>query len=327
VTDVYRQAAAGVVEIATSGAAGQGPLDQFGQGREQEGVGSGFVLDTDGHIVTNYHVVEGAETLKVTFADGTERQATVVGTDPSTDLAVIEVDAPSSALKPLALGDSSSVEVGELVIAIGSPYGLEGTATAGIVSALDRQITAPNGYTISGAIQTDAAINQGSSGGPLLDARGKVIGVSAQIESESGGNVGLGFAIPSSTVRAVVSQLVSGDEVEHAYLGVEIATVPAEVAEALGAPAQTAVEITRVVSGSPAARAGLRAATETETVDGQSYPSGGDLVTAVDGERVESSAELQAAISAGEPGDEVKLTIYRDGSRQTVTVTLGSRPS
>jgi S1-C subfamily serine protease len=190
-----------------------------------------------------------------------------------------------------------------------------------------RQITAPNGFTISGAIQTDAAINQGNSGGPLLNADGRVIGVNAQIETGSGGNVGLGFAIPGDTVRSVVGQLLAGGEVEHAYLGVEIATIPTAVAEELGGPATSAVEITRVVSGGPAADAGLLAATGTTTVDGESYPSGGDLVIAVDGEVVGSAEELQAAISTKKPGDETELTIYRDGSSRTVTVTLGSRPS
>ena len=314
VNDVFESASASVVEISTSAATQGGP---FGFDQPQSGVGSGFVYDEAGHIVTNYHVVEGAETVTVTFSDGTEREATVVGTDPSTDLAVIKVDAPAGALEPLALADSGSLEVGDLVVAIGSPYGLEGTVTAGIVSALGRQIQAPNGATISGAIQTDAAINQGNSGGPLLDAAGRVVGVNAQIESGNGGNVGLGFAVPGSTVRSVASQLVKGEQVEHAYLGVQIETVPANVAEELGGPERSAVAITEVTPGSPAAKAGLRAG------DGAART----LVTAVDGKPVESAADLQAAIAAKESGDEVELTVVRDGSERSLSVMLGSRPS
>ena len=323
VSAVYAAASASVVEVATTG--GGGGFDPLGQGR-QEGVGSGFVYDAAGHIVTNHHVVDGAQSVRVTFADGTERDATVVGADPSTDLAVLRVDLPSG-VRPLKLAGSDSVDVGEAVVAIGSPYGLDQTLTAGIVSALDRDIQAPNGRTITGAIQTDAAINHGNSGGPLLDADGRVIGVNAQIESEGGGSDGIGFAIPSDTVRSVVPPLASGREVAHPYLGVEIATVPAAAAARLGAPERGAAALVGVVSGSPAGRAGLRAATGTATADGREYPVGGDLVTAVDGTAVESSEDLQAAVAAKRPGDEVALTVYRDGARRTVTVTLGTQPS
>jgi S1-C subfamily serine protease len=324
VEQVYEAAAGSVVEISTSGSAEDTP---FGYGQLQQGTGSGFVYDDEGHIVTNYHVVEGAETLTVRFADGTEREATVVGTDPSTDLAVIDVDAPASELAPLVVADTDTVSVGEPVVAIGSPYGLEGTVTAGIVSALDRQIQAPDGYTISGAIQTDAAINPGNSGGPLLDADGRVIGVNAQIESDNGGNVGLGFAIPGDTVRTVASQLISGQDVEHAYLGVQISEVPAEVVQEAGGPDQAAVAVTSVSPGSPADDAGLEAEATTGGADGQGYPSGGDLIVAVNGEAVESAAELQSAIATGKPGETVTLTVVRDGSERQVEAVLGSRPS
>ena len=321
---VYAASADAVVEISTSGSADEGA---FGFGQLQQGVGSGFVYDEEGHIVTNYHVVEGADTLVVTFADGTERDATVVGTDPSTDLAVIDVDVPAAELEPLELAATATVEVGEAVVAIGSPYGLEGTVTAGIVSALGRRIEAPDGYSIGGAIQTDAAINQGNSGGPLLDAQARVIGVNAQIESDNGGNVGLGFAIPSDTVESVVDQLIAGDEVEHAYLGVQITDVPASAAEQLGADDQAAAAVTSVSPGSPAAEAGLEAASGTETIEGQRYPTGGDLITAIDGAPVGSAAELQSAIAGNDAGETVTLTVWRDGARREVDVTLGSRPS
>ena len=217
--EVYDRANASAVEITvTTQAPAQGPM---GSGTAQA-QGSGFVYDTSGHVITNAHVVDGAESAKVRFADGKSYDATVVGVDASTDLAVHKVDAPASALHPIGLADSSQVAVGDVVVAIGSPFGLENSVTAGIVSALGRSMQAPNGYTITGAIQTDAAINHGNSGGPLLDLDGKVVGVNAQIESESGGNDGVGFAIPSSTVASIVGQIVDGGAVEHAYLGVSV---------------------------------------------------------------------------------------------------------
>ncbi len=323
---VYERVAASVVEVTTAGTSADS-FGPYGGARPVEGVGSGFVYDADGHVVTNQHVVDGADRVTVTYADGTERSAEVVGTDPSTDLAVLKVDDPPASARPLQLADPSSIEVGEPVIAIGSPYGLEGTLTAGIVSALDRDITAPNGRTITGVIQTDAAINHGNSGGPLLDAEGRVIGVNAQIESETGGSVGIGFAIPSGTVRSVASQLVDGQQVRHPYLGVEIADVSAAGAAALGAPGQGGVALVGVVEDSPAGRAGLKAATGTERRNGEEIPSGGDLVTAVDGEAVTSAQDLQAAIATTKPGQKVDLTVYRDGERRTVTVTVGTQPS
>ena len=297
---VYDRANASVVEITvTTQAAAAGPM---GSGATQAH-GSGFVYDTSGHVVTNEHVVEGASSVRVRFANGKTYDATVIGTDPSTDLAVLEVDAPASALRPLALADSSEVAVGDVVVAIGSPFGLENTVTAGIVSALGRSMDAPNGYTINGSIQTDAAINHGNSGGPLLDLDGKVIGVNAQIASESGGNDGVGFAIPSSTVRSIVTQIVANGSVQHAYLGV---AVSAPAGDTPGA------QVAEVRSGSPAAVAGLQV---------------GDVLTAVDGQSVSTAAELQTAIDAGQPGDRIIVDYIRNGAHRTVTVTLGTRPS
>jgi S1-C subfamily serine protease len=215
--------------------------------------------------------------------------------------------------------------VGDGVVAIGSPFGLEDTVTAGIVSALHRQMQALNGFTINDSIQTDAAINHGNSGGPLLDLKGRVVGVTAQIASESGGNDGVGFAIPSNTVRSVVSQLVSGGSVEHAYLGVSLTEIPSSVADELGVAAGVAV--IEVRDGTPAAEAGLRAASGSTTVDGQQYPTGGDVITAVDGETVATPAELQRAIDAKQPGDTVSLTYVREGESRTVEVELTSRPA
>jgi putative serine protease PepD len=299
---VYERAHKGVVEISAGG----------GSSRAQ---GSGFVYDTDGHVITNQHVVEGASSISVQFSDGSTHSAELVGTDPSTDLAVIKVDAPQSLLEPLRLGDSSEVAVGDTVVAMGSPFGLEGTVTSGIVSALHRQMTAPNNFTINDSIQTDAAINHGNSGGPLLDGQGRVIGVNAQIESDSGGNDGVGFAIPSSTVQSIVAQLIDTGEVEHAYLGIRMVDVADGAA------------ITEVRPGTPAADAGLRAATGTSTVDGRQVPTGGDVIVAFDGDDISTSAELQSTVDAKQPGDNVSITVLRGGERTTVQVTLGSRPS
>ncbi len=311
--DVYARAYESVVEITAAGS----ETKQFGGPDDpmQRAQGSGFVYDRDGTVVTNQHVVDGASSVSVRFSNGSTHRAEVVGTDPSTDLAVLKVDAPESLLEPLALGDSSALDVGDAVAAIGSPFGLEGTLTTGVVSALHRQMTAPNNFTITDSIQTDAAINHGNSGGPLLDARGRVVGVNAQIESDSGGNDGIGFAIPSNTVRSIVSQLLDTGTVEHAYLGIGLVTV------------ENGVAVTEVREDTPAARAGLQAATGTETVDGEEVPNGGDVIVAVDGDPVASSAELQSAIDSHEPGDSVTLTVLRDGDRRTVEVTLGTRPS
>jgi S1-C subfamily serine protease len=298
---IYDRTIDGVVEISAGS----------GQGQAQ---GSGFVYDSVGHVVTNQHVVEGAGSISVRFANGRSYPATLVGTDPSTDLAVVKVDAPASVFHPLRLGDSADVEVGHGVVAMGSPFGLEGTITSGIVSALHRQMTAPNNFTINDSIQTDAAINHGNSGGPLLDLRGHVIGVNAQIESESGGNDGVGFAIPSNTVRSIVSQLIETGEVEHAYLGIKMF------------PTSDGVVITEVRPGSPADDSDLEAASGTTTVDGEQVPTGGDVIVEVDGDAVATTAELQSAVDAKKPGDTLMLTILRDGERRMVTVTLGTRP-
>jgi putative serine protease PepD len=325
VGQIYRSVHKGVVEITVT----QGGSSPFGDGQDggqAQAQGSGFVLDKQGNVVTNHHVVDGAETARVTFWNGDTYDATVVGTDPSTDLAVLKVDAPASVLTPLALGDSSQLEVGDGVVAIGSPFGLEQTVTTGIVSALERQMEAPNGFTINDSIQTDAAINHGNSGGPLLDLAGKVVGVNAQISSESGGNDGVGFAIPSDTVRTIASEILSDGSVEHAYLGVGVATISESAAEELDTAA--GVALTEVREGTPAAEAGLRAGTGTTTIDGRQYPTGGDVVTAVEGEPVETAEDLQRAIDAHKPGDTITLTLSRGGDdTREVEVTLDSRPS
>jgi putative serine protease PepD len=309
VGDVYKQDGPGVVEITvtqSSSSSGSSPFPFGGGGnngsQKPQAQGSGFVYDRDGHVITNDHVVSGASSIGVTFADGSKFKATVVGTDPSSDLAVLRVDAPSSKLHPLSLGDSSSLRVGDGVVAIGSPFGLEETVTSGIVSALDRSISSANSFTIAGAIQTDAAINHGNSGGPLLNMSGQVVGVNTQIESESGGNVGVGFAVPSNMIRSVVSQLVSGKTVEHAYLGVYVGD----------ATTGAGAKIASVRSGSPADKAGLKA---------------GDVVTEFGGHTIHNANDLTGAVSAHQPGDKVSVTYQRGGSTKTADLTLANRPS
>jgi len=324
VGQVYRRAGDGVVEIVASSTGGSSsPFPSGGGSGSQAAEGSGFVYDDKGDIVTNQHVIAGADSVAVKLANGSTYKATVVGSDASTDLAVVKIDAPASALHPLQLGDSSKLSVGDGVVAIGSPFGLEGSVTSGIVSALHREITAPDNAPIEDAIQTDAAINHGNSGGPLLDLQGNVIGVNAQIDSDSGGNDGVGFAIPASTVRSVVVQLLASGKAQHALLGVDVQTITQQAAAGLGISA--GVEIDSVQSGSAADGAGLRGSTGHMTVDGQSYPTGGDLITAADGTTVATAQQLRGLIAAKKPGDSLELTIERGGKAKTVKVTLGSR--
>jgi S1-C subfamily serine protease len=318
---IYQSNYKGVVEITTTGATST----PFGGQQEQQAQGSGWVFDSEGHIVTNQHVVAGANSIAVHFWNGATYSAKLLGTDRSTDLAVIKVKAPSSLLQPMKLGDSGNLQVGDGVVAIGSPFGLEETVTSGIVSALHRAMQAPNGFTITNSIQTDAAINHGNSGGPLLNAQGKVVGVNAQIQSESGGNDGVGFAVPSNTVATIVPQLIGSGKAEHAYLGVQLQAVPDNVASQLGMVA--GVEVANVRAGTPADAVGLRAATGQRTIDGQSYPTGGDVIVEFDGQSVTAAEQLQNLVDAKQPGDKVRLTYVRGGDRHTVTVELASRPS
>jgi putative serine protease PepD len=305
VNGVYRGARDGVVEITvtTSGGSGNSPFPFGGSDSQQsKAQGSGFVYDSDGHIVTNNHVVANATAISVMFSDGSKYSAKLVGADASTDLAVLKVNAPSSKLHPLTVGDSSELAVGDGVVAIGSPFGLDETVTSGIVSALNRDISSTNSFTISGAIQTDAAINHGNSGGPLLNMSGEVVGVTTQIESDSGGNEGVGFAVPSNTIKSVASKLVNGQKVEHPYLGVFVQT-PQN---------RTGAQVAQVKSGSPAAAAGLKA---------------GDVITSFDGETLQGPDDLTAAVATKAPGDKVSVTYVRDGNTKTTQVTIGTRPS
>jgi S1-C subfamily serine protease len=332
VSQIYAQAAPGVVQITSTSEAADNPslapFDQ--QPQQQQALGSGFVIDKAGHIVTNYHVIEGADQIEVSFSNQDTLRATLVGSDPSTDIAVLRVEASSRGLTPLELGDSGSVRVGDPVVAIGNPFGLARTATAGIVSAVqERTITAPNGYPIDHVIQTDAPINSGNSGGPLLNAHAQVIGVNSQIAPAAGssGNVGIGFAVPANTVKQVVAQLVATGKVDRAYLGIAGSTVNEELARVLKLPVDAGVLVERVGDGTAASRAGLHGGTSSTVVAGESYMPGGDLIVAIAGRRVSSLEELRDALADHKPAEKVALEIYRGNERRTLQVTLGRQPS
>jgi S1-C subfamily serine protease len=337
VNEIYERAASGVVRInATDNSTsvdpsllpGGSPLPNV---PPSSALGSGFVIDKTGHIVTNYHVVRDASEVTVSFSNRDTVRAVVVGTDPSTDLAVLRVETAASALTPLPMGNSDALRVGDPVVAIGNPFGLDRTVTAGIVSALQRLIQAPNRFTIDHVIQTDAPINPGNSGGPLLNARGQVIGVNTQIETGTGtsatGNVGIGFAVPSNTVKDVVAQILRTGRVDHAYLGIRAQAVSEDVADRYNLPVQEGVLVEAVTDGSGADKAGLQAGETEVIVAGVSYVLGGDIIVAFDGKKIASLEELRDAISARKPGDKVTLAIYRDGAKKSVTVTLGRQPA
>jgi S1-C subfamily serine protease len=337
VNEIYEEAAPGVVQVnAVSGQTSVDPvplpvpLDPFSvpQG-PATALGSGFVVDKAGHIVTNYHVIESGDQVHVSFSNRDTVVARVVGTDPSTDLAVLKVNTDASALTPLPLGDSDDVRVGDPVVAIGNPFGLDRTATAGIVSALQRYIRAPNQFTIDHVIQTDAPINRGNSGGPLLSMRGEVIGVNTQIETGTTGavgNVGIGFAVPSNTVKDVVAQILSTGRVERAYLGITGQAITTTLVDAYNLPAEEGVLVQSVAEGSGAAKAGLQGGETQVVVAGETYVLGGDIIVGFGAKKIASVDELRAAIAEHKPGDEVRLQIYRDGKKTTVTVTLGRQP-
>lgn len=321
---IYREAAPAVVQV-TSTVVTEDPF--FGGTQRGQALGSGFVLDKAGHIVTNYHVIEGASEVFVNFSGQDAMRAKVVGSDPSTDIAVLEIDANARALTPLRLGNSDGVTVGDSVVAIGNPFGLDRTVTAGIVSALHREIESPSGFTIDKVIQTDAAINRGNSGGPLLDARGYVIGVNTQIATAgSEGNVGVGFAVPSNTVSEVASEIIEHGKVEHPYIGITMQTIDETVAETFRLPADEGVLVTEVQPDSPADEAGLRGGNTRVVVNGQTYVLGGDVITEVDGRAVTTADDFRDVVSQKEPGDEITLEITRKNETQTVKVELGRRP-
>ena len=325
VRDIYKQEGRGVVFIQSQGVTSDSN-SPFGLPQQGTATGSGFVVDKEGTIVTNAHVVEGADRVEVRFDENGEFiNAEVKGVDTSTDVAVLKID-PSDVqdLTPLPLGDSSKLQVGDPVIAIGNPFGYSKTVTTGIVSGLQREIQAPNGFTIPDVIQTDASINPGNSGGPLLDSNGRVIGINSQIATGGGqGSVGIGFAVPVNTAKELLPDLKAGETIERAYLGVQMQDVTEQLAEDLNLAADKGALVVEVTKGSPADKAGLRGG---RTQTGQGVPAGGDLIVAVDGKPVVDSNAVATAISHKRPGDKAQISYYRGDSKKAVTVELVKRP-
>jgi S1-C subfamily serine protease len=334
--EIYRRAAPGVVQITARTVTQVTPIDPFfgfpfgfPEEREQQALGSGFVFDKAGHIVTNFHVIDGASQIEVSFSNNDSLAATVVGSDASTDIAVLKVEANSRALRPLDLGNSDAVQVGDGVVAIGNPLGLTRTTTAGIISALHRDLVAPNGYRIDEVIQTDAQINSGNSGGPLLNARGEVVGVNSQIATAEGssGSIGISFAVPINTVKDVTSQLIDKGRVERPFLGVAVRAITPELARVFRLPVERGLIVERVERGSGAEAAGLRAGSTPVVVAGESYVLGGDIVVQVAGTEVATLDGLRRALVESEPGDRVKVRYYRGDDEKTLDVKLGRQPS
>jgi len=327
--DIYERDASGVVFIRSRIV--QNVQSPFGLGPESqssEATGTGFVIDSTGHILTNYHVIAGAANVTVGFDDNKTVQAKVLGTDPQNDLALLSVDPSGLKLVPLTLGDSSSAEVGDPVLAIGNPFGLDRTLTTGVVSALQREIQAPNGFAIQHVIQTDAPINPGNSGGPLLDAAGRVIGINSQIETggSGNGNVGIGFAVPINTAKRMLPELKRSGTVVHAYLGITGVTIDQALAD-LQLKVDHGVLVQTVQAGGPAADAGIHGGSIDSQVNGQSLVLGGDVIVSLDGQPVSSMDDLSAAIARHRPGDKLTVGLLRNGSGKTVTVTLGREPA
>ena len=319
---VYRAASPAVVNITTIAVA----YDFFLNPLPKEGTGSGAIIDRSGHILTNFHVIDGARRLEVTLADGSKWPARPVGADPSNDLAVIKIDAPVEKLTVIPLGDSSKLLVGQKVLVIGNPFGLDRTLTVGIVSSVGRSIRADNGRLIRGIIQTDAAINPGNSGGPVLNSSGEVIGVSTAIFSPSGGSVGVGFAVPINTAKRIISELINRGYVARPYLGIAGHEIVPALVQALRLPVKEGIMVVEVTPGSPAQRAGIRGGDRAVQVGNMIVRVGGDIITEVDQVKVRTFEELSDFIDAKQPGDTVALTFNRQGKLNVVEVRLRERP-
>ena len=320
---VYEKAGPGVVNITSVVV----EYDFFFSPYAQEGTGSGCVLDKQGHVLTNYHVIANAQALEVSLPDHTKYRAKLVGADPPNDLAVIRmVGAPSERLHPIPLGDSTKLKVGQKVLAIGNPYRLQNTLTVGIISSLGRTIRTGEGNLVENVIQTDAAINPGNSGGPLLYTMGEMIGINTAIFSPSGGNVGIGFAIPTTTIRRVVDDLIREGRVLRPWLGIEGYTINDDLASALDLPVNRGILVTRVYRGSSADRAGLRGASEIVVFYNERILAGGDVITEIDGKPVASMDDVRRVLEDKRPGQTVTVTMYRGRARSQRPVTLTERP-
>jgi S1-C subfamily serine protease len=324
---VYRAASPAVANIVTRAV----QYDWFMNPVPSEGAGSGFVIDDQGHILTNYHVVGGAQAIEVTLGDSAARNrfpARFIGGDSRNDVALIKIDPGARKLTKLTLGDSSRLQVGQRVLAIGNPFGrFQSTLTTGVVSALGRTVQTGEQTFIDDAIQTDAAINQGNSGGPLLNSAGQVIGINTAIFTPTGATAGIGFAIPISTARKIAEDLIRDGVVHRAYLGVNSLPLSRDLAQALDLPVSEGFLVERVVEGGPAARAGVRGGSRVVRVGFYQLAIGGDIIVAVDGKPINESLDITLALNRKRPGDSITLTLYRDGKKMDVRVTLGDAPS
>ena len=319
---VYEKVADGVVNITSIAV----QMDFFFNAYPTQGSGSGSILDTKGHILTNHHVVANAQKLEVTLADGSKWSAKLIGSDPDNDLAVIKIDAPKEKLKVIPMGDSKNLRIGQKVLAIGNPFGFERTLTTGVISSLGRTIRSEVGTLIEDVIQTDAAINPGNSGGPLLNSEGEIIGINSAIISPSGGNVGIGFAIPVNTAKRVIPELISKGYVTYPWIGATIQTLIPEVAKYLKLKIERGALIAEVVKGGPADKAGLRGGTQRVQVGNMIVVVGGDIVVKADDHDVKTSDELIRYIREKKPGDHLTLKVYRADKSRDVKLTLGERP-
>jgi S1-C subfamily serine protease len=318
---IYKQAAPAVANIITRTV----QYDFFLNPIPVEGAGSGFLIDTEGHILTNYHVVAGAQTIQVTLGDQSRYIAKYIGADTRNDIALIQIDPRGRKLTPLPLGDSSNLVVGQRVLAIGNPFGFQSTLTTGVISSLGRTVQTDENTVIDEAIQTDAAINRGNSGGPLLNTHGQVIGINSAIYSPSGTTAGIGFAIPINTARRVAKELITTGRVVHATLGASGRAIWPELAEALNLGVKHGILVERVTPGGPAAQAGIRGGNRVVLAGLQQLRIGGDVLVAVDGKELTNSSDLALLLNREQPGDEVTLTIVRDGRRMNVRVKLGEQ--
>jgi S1-C subfamily serine protease len=325
VVNVYETVSPSVVSITTRVLR----RDFFFNVVPEEGAGSGFVLDKEGHVLTNYHVIEGAESIEVAFADPLSAPATIIGVDPRNDVAVLKVALPPDQLQPVTLGDSGGLRVGQWAIAIGNPFGQFGrTLTTGVISALDRTIEGPDSRTITGIIQTDAAINRGNSGGPLLDSSGRVIGITSAIFSPTGTSAGVGFAVPVDTLKRILPDLLALGRYRHPWLGIRYAyNITPGLAEVLKLPAQEGLLLVQMYDGAPLANAGVRGAQHEDIIGNERVYTGGDLLTAVDGEPVSSVAELETLLeNSYRVGDVVTVAVIREGRTLEMQTELAEEP-
>ena len=318
---IYREASPAVANIVTRTV----EYDFFYGPVPQEGAGSGFVIDAQGHILTNYHVVEGAQQIDVILGDRSQYPAKVIGGDPRADIALLKIDPRGKALKALPLGDSSTLQVGQRVLAIGNPFGFQSTLTTGVVSALGRTVRTSETTFIDEAIQTDAAINRGNSGGPLLNSNGQVIGINSAIFTPTGASAGIGFAIPINAAKRIVQDLLTVGSVRRAILGIEGRPLWPQLVEFLDLPVEEGILIERVVPGGPAARAGIRGGDRAVLAGLRQILVGGDVLVAIDGQQISNQLDLNLILNRKRPGDEVTVTVYRGKRKMDVRVTLGEQ--